>query len=171
MAAEAATAETEQGAAEEAAPKKGRGKLLLVVALVLLLAGGGGAAAWYLGYLPFGDAAAPEEAEPEAHETAQVGALHAFDPFLANLEDADGNRYLKAALQVEFFEATPPHDFEARVPQLRDLLLTLFTSKTYAEIRTPDGKALLRDDIINRINRTMGRDVVKAVYFTEFIVQ
>jgi len=170
MAAEATAEAGEQEAAAEAAPKKGRGKLLLVVALVLVLAGGGGAA-WYLGYLPFGNTAATEEAEPEAHETVQVGALKAFDPFLANLEDTDGNRYLKASLQVEFFEAEPPHDFEARVPQLRDLLLTLFTSKTYAEIRTPEGKALLRDDIINRINRTMGHDVVKAVYFTEFIVQ
>jgi len=170
MAAEATAETAEQGAAEEAAPKKGRGKLLLIVGLVVVLAGGGGAA-WFLGYLPFGHTAAPEEAEPEAHQAVQVGALHAFDPFLANLEDTDGNRYLKASLQVEFFEAEAPHDFEARIPQLRDLLLTLFTSKTYAEIRTPEGKALLRDDIINRINRTMGHDVVKAVYFTEFIVQ
>jgi len=170
MAAEATAEAAEQGAAEAAAPKKGRGTLLLVVALVLVLAAGAGAA-WYLGYLPFGHAASPEETEPEVHGTAEVGALHAFDPFLANLEDTDGNRYLKASLQVEFFEAEPPRDFEARVPQLRDLLLTLFTSKTYAEIRTPEGKALLRDDIINRINRTMGHDVVKAVYFTEFIVQ
>ena len=172
MAAEATAETAETGAAaEEAAPKKGRGKLLLVVGVVLLLAGGGGGAAWYLGYLPFGHSAEPEEAAPEAHAPVQVGALHAFDPFLANLEDTDGNRYLKASLQVEFFEAEVPHDFEARIPQLRDLLLTVFTSKTYAEIRTPEGKALLRDDIINRINRTLGHDVVKAVYFTEFIVQ
>ena len=31
--------------------------------------------------------------------------------------------------------------------------------------------ALLRDEIINRMNRTLNKDVVKAVYFTEFIVQ
>ena len=54
---------------------------------------------------------------------------------------------------------------------MRDLLLTLLTSKLFAEIRTPEGKALLRDEIINRMNRALNKDLVKAVYFTEFIVQ
>ncbi|TMB47562.1 MAG: flagellar basal body-associated FliL family protein [Deltaproteobacteria bacterium] len=64
-----------------------------------------------------------------------------------------------------------PDEFTARQAQVRDLLLTLFTSKQFAEIRTPQGKALLRDEIINRINRAINHDLVKAVYFTEFIVQ
>ncbi len=74
-------------------------------------------------------------------------------------------------MQVEFFASAVPEEFTARMPQMRDLLLTLFTSKVFAEIRTPDGKALLRDEIINRLNRALGRDLVKAVYLTEFIVQ
>ena len=32
-------------------------------------------------------------------------------------------------------------------------------------------RAVLRDEIINRMNRTLNHDLVKAVYFTEFIVQ
>jgi len=43
--------------------------------------------------------------------------------------------------------------------------------KLFAEIRTPQGKALLRDEIINRMNRVLRKDLVKAVYFTEFIIQ
>ena len=101
----------------------------------------------------------------------EVGALLAFDPFIANLADEDGKRYLKATLQVEFFAGRVPDEFTARVPQMRDLVLTLLTSKLFAEVRTPEGKAVLRDEIINRMNRTVGRDLVKAVYFTEFIVQ
>ena len=30
---------------------------------------------------------------------------------------------------------------------------------------------MLRDEIINRVNRALNEDLVKAVYFTEFIVQ
>ena len=45
------------------------------------------------------------------------------------------------------------------------------TSKTFAEIRTPQGKTLLREEIVNRLNRAMRKDAVKAIYFTEFIVQ
>lgn len=156
--------------AEAEAPKGGRGKLLIIVAAVVVL-GGGGAAAWFLGFIPHGaPKAEAKEEETKEHKPA-VGALMALDPFIANLADEDGKRYLKATLQVEFFEDKVPEEFAARVPQMRDLLLTLFTSKLFSEIRTPQGKAILRDEIINRMNRTLNHDLVKAVYFTEFIVQ
>ena len=161
-------AEETAAAEAEAPPKSGKGKLLAVVGLVVLLAGGA-AAAWYLGLLPGRKAEAKEEVK-EAAKPA-VGALLALEPFIANLGDEDGKRYLKATLQVEFFNARVPDEFTARQAQVRDLLLTLFTSKQFAEIRTPQGKALLRDEIINRINRALNHDLVKAVYFTEFIVQ
>ena len=157
----------EQPAAAEAAPKKGKGKLLAIVGGVLVLAGAG-VAVWRLGLVSHGAAEAKEEVK---EEKPAVGALLPFDPFIANLADEDGKRYLKATLQVEFFAQQVPPDFAGRMPQMRDLLLTLFTNKVFSEIRTPQGKALLRDEIINRMNRTLNKDVVKAVYFTEFIVQ
>ena len=160
-------AEESTAAEAEAPPKSGKGKLLLVVGLVVLVAGGAGAA-WYLRLLPGKKAEAKESVtEPKP----SVGALLALEPFIANLGDEDGKRYLKATLQVEFFGTRVPDEFTTRQAQVRDLLLTLFTSKQFAEIRTPQGKALLRDEIINRINRAINHDLVKAVYFTEFIVQ
>ncbi len=131
------------------------------LALVASVAG----SAWWLGLLP-----AHRLAEAMIDEPA-VGALLPLDPFIANLADEDGKRYLRATLQVEFFGPRVPDEFNARLPQMRDLLLTLLTSKLFAEIRTPEGKAVLRDEIVNRMNRTLNQDLVKAVYFTEFIVQ
>jgi len=162
-------AEENAAAEAEAPPKSGKGKLLLVVGLVVLVAGGAGAA-WYLQLLPGTKKAEAKQEATEAPKPA-VGALLALEPFIANLGDEDGKRYLKATLQVEFFKTSVPDEFTARQAQVRDLLLTLFTSKQFAEIRTPQGKALLRDEIINRINRALNHDLVKAVYFTEFIVQ
>jgi len=151
-----------------AAEAKGRGKLipLLGGALGLVLVIGGGA--WWFLHRPQPE---PVEAKQEPAEKPDVGAELALDPFIANLADEDGKRYLKATVQLEFFDRKVPEEFNARLPQMRDLLLTLFTSKLFAEIRTPEGKGLLRDDIINRVNRALRRDLVKAVYFTEFIVQ
>jgi flagellar protein FliL len=169
MAEEAMQAEAQTAAL---AKKGGKGKLM-IVAVVLLLAGGGGAA-WWFGVLPVLSQGAPAEAKEEGEpkeKRPEVGALLALDPFIANLADEDGKRYLKATVQVEFTEGKVPPEVNARLPQIRDLLLTLFTSKMFAEIRTPQGKALLRDEIINRLNRVLRRDLVKAVYFTEFIVQ
>jgi flagellar protein FliL len=148
----------------EAAGRGGTRRTLAALGGLAMVAGVAGTA-WWLGLLP-----ARNEAEAKVEELA-VGALLPLDPFIANLADEDGRRYLKATLQVEFFGPRVPDEFNARVPQVRDLLLTLFTSKLFAEIRTPEGKAVLRDEIVSRMNRVLNKDVVKAVYFTEFIVQ
>lgn len=99
------------------------------------------------------------------------GGMRPLDPFLANLADETSSRYLKMSLQVEFVDAEPPAAFDARLPQIRDVILTLVTSKTFADIRTAEGKERLREDVIDRINHVLAQDAVKSVYFTEFIVQ
>jgi flagellar FliL protein len=177
MAEEEAAAE---GAAAEEKPAGGGGRKLVLIAVAVLLLGGGGAAAWFMGLFGGGHAAPPAEGEAahgdDGHGAAEaatpdVGALYALDPFIANLSDEDGRRYLKATLQVEFFKGQVPGEWNARLPQVRDLLLTLFSSKNFAEVRTPQGKAVLRDEIVTRLNHALRSDMVKAVYFTEFIVQ
>jgi flagellar FliL protein len=155
---------------------------ILLSAVVLVC--GAVVGAWYLGMLPGmagggrhleATAAVPESqkaGEQEASgEHGSPGPLLALEPFIANLADESDTRYLKATFQVEFLGTTVPPGVDARLPQIRDLLLTLLTSKTFAEIRTPEGKEQLRDEIIARINGVLMRDIVKTVYFTEFIVQ
>jgi flagellar FliL protein len=181
-------AEGAEGAEGAEAPKK-KSKLIPMVGSAVVLVAGATAALWYLGIGPFAGGrpkhaeatAAIEEGEPEGAGEAEggkggkpgeaPGGLVALAPFIANLADDGGRRYLKATFQIDFGSATVPASVEAHLPQMRDLLLTLFTSKTYDEIRTPEGKQQLREEIIGRVNQVLDRDLAKAVYFTEFIVQ
>jgi len=153
---------------EAADPRRRSGGVMHAIALGCALAlalGGIGAAAWRLGIaqVPAAPAALPP---PGA-----AGAIEPMDPFIANLGDEDGRRYVKATIQVEFYDAIVPPEFHQRLPQTRDMLLTLLSSKTFADVRTPHGKAVLREEIVNRLNTVLAEDAVKAVYFTEFIVQ
>ena len=61
-------------------------------------------AAWWLGFLPERTAAEARLEEPA------IGALLPLDPFIANLADEDGRRYLKATLQIEFFGPRVPDE-------------------------------------------------------------
>lgn len=181
----ASAAHTAEGA--EGAAAKGGGKLKLILIVVVLLAAGGGGA-YFAGLLPFGaksEAKAEGEAAEGGHGEAKggehgeakdgaekkVGAIRPMDPFIANLADEDADRYIKTTVQVEFLDAEAPESFEHKLPQIRDLILTLLTNRTFDDIRTPDGKERLREDVIDRINHAMEREAVRAVYFTEFIVQ
>ncbi len=157
--------------ADDSAPEQRRGGILHAVALacaVALAIGGIGAAAWRAGV---GRIAAQPAAVPPAVAGTREGTLEPMDPFIANLADEDGHRYLKATLQVEFYDAVAPPEFHRRLPQARDMLLTLLSSKTFADVRSPQGKAVLREEIVNRLNTVLNEDAVKAIYFTEFIVQ
>lgn len=158
--------------ASGASPSGQRGGIMHAVALgcaLALAAGGIGAAAWRLGIGNPAAEAVATPGQPAAH--GPDGALEPMDPFIANLGDDDGRRYLKATLQVEFYDPIVPPEFHSRLPQARDMLLTLLASKTFAEVRTPQGKAVLREEIVNRLNTVLGQEAVRAVYFTEFIVQ
>jgi len=157
--------------ADESAPEHRRGGILHAVALACAIAlaiGGIGAAAWRLGVGRFTPAPTPAAA---AVAGTREGTLEPMDPFIANLADEDGHRYLKATLQVEFYDAVAPPEFHRRLPQARDMLLTLLSSKSFADVRSPQGKAVLREEIVNRLNTVLNEDAVKAIYFTEFIVQ
>ena len=186
--------EAEKPAEGAEAPKK-KSKLIPMIGSVVVLLAGAVTALWYLGVGPFAGEARHAEATAAVEEAHGGGGGHgeeddghgggggghgggdghagilALEPFIANLADDGGRRYLKATFQVDFGSAEVPAAMQARLPQTRDLLLTLFTSKTFDDIRTPEGKQQLREEIIARINQVLDRDVVKAVYFTEFIVQ
>ncbi|MCC6850371.1 MAG: flagellar basal body-associated FliL family protein [Deltaproteobacteria bacterium] len=174
----------------EEAPKKS--KLVPMIGSGVVVLAGALAALWYLGVGPFaggapkhGEATAAvedgghggggehggEAAEGHGGGGGGTGGLLSLEPFIANLADDGGRRYLKATFQIDFGGAEIPAAMQARLPQTRDLLLTLFTSKTFEEIRTPEGKQQLREEIIARVNQVLDRDLAKAVYFTEFIVQ
>jgi flagellar basal body-associated protein FliL len=174
--------------AEEAQAGKKKSKLVPMIGSGVVVVLGAVVALWYLGIGPFAGGA-PKHAEATAaveedggqgghgekeesgSHGGKPGGIVALEPFIANLADDGGRRYLKATFQIDFGTAEVPAVMQARLPQTRDLLLTLFTSKTFDDIRTPEGKQQLREEIIARVNQVLDRDVAKAVYFTEFIVQ
>jgi flagellar protein FliL len=154
-------------------------KLTLIIVLIVLLAGG-------LGYVMFFApskvtsslrALGPKEAGPgekilekEEASVAQ-GHLYNMDPFVVNLADTDRSRFLKIRINIESQEGKPNEEFDKRLPQLRDTILTVLTSKTAKDIFDSEGKRKLREEIIRKLNQTLTRFKVKTIYFTEFMIQ
>ena len=174
-------ADADEATSPEAAEQGKKGKssqLLIIIVAAVVLVLGGGASAYFLGVFGGGDEAEAAKKEgghrgDDGHGEDVDGAnsLAMLDTFVVNLNDPKSQRYLKVTMQVEFFGDDPPERFSTRRPQIRDLVLTLLSSKGVADVRTIEGKQQLRDEVIARINRVIDDDVVKAIYFAEFIVQ
>ncbi|MDE3019127.1 MAG: flagellar basal body-associated FliL family protein [Nitrospirota bacterium] len=110
------------------------------------------------------------EAPKAAGEKGAPVSIFDLDPFIVNLADADV-RYLKLTVKLDLDRSETRDEIAARLPQVRDAILILLTSKDAASIRSTQGKFQLRDEIVNRVNSTLPKNGVRTAYFTEFVVQ
>jgi flagellar FliL protein len=98
-------------------------------------------------------------------------ALVPLAPFLVNLSGDQGQRYLRLVAQVEVRGEQAKDELEIHLPEVRNRLLFLLTSKTFADISSTQGKYDLQADITKNINETLDGSFIRKTYFTEFIVQ
>ena len=159
--------------AADAAPAKGGGKkkMLIIGGVVLALAGGGG-------YYWKAKAAGAAEAEHESAATKEVSpkerGLVSFDPFVANLADPGGQRFVRAIVQLvvgDAHMAAEMTETPVLTMQARAIILELLATQTADALVTPEGKVALRQAIAERIAEALHEVEVVDVLFSDFVVQ
>ncbi|CAG1065549.1 hypothetical protein BAC1_01132 [uncultured bacterium] len=173
-------AEVEKKEESTAPAKKGKGLLIAIIAVAILGAGAGayfvfggkeGAPAAAEGHGATAEASGQESA-PAAHgEQPPKDTIFNLEPFIVNLLDNSGTRYLKLTVNLELTEGASSADLNAQSTQIRDSLIILLSSKSYTDIGTVEGKYLMRDEIVARVNQFLKKGKVKTAYFTEFVIQ
>ena len=155
---------------EEASPSgKFPLKWILIGVVVLVLAGGG-----YVGWTmvdtdpePEADPSASNQKAPEM----EVGQTFSMDPFVVNLNETGGKRYLKSKIELEYMEESVGEELKSRLPQMRDVILLHLSSKTLDEIRSIDGKVELKNALVKRINQVLKQGKIRNLFFTQFVIQ
>jgi flagellar FliL protein len=100
-----------------------------------------------------------------------IGPLFSFDTFIVNLADPSGSRYLRMTIDVEVDNNAVIEEMKQRQPQLRDMIISLVSNKTYNDVSTIRGKLAIKEEIIRRFNLILKSGKVRNIYFTEFVVQ
>lgn len=150
-------------------------KAIIIIAGVMFvfmaLVGGG----FYMMWVKIASLMPPEEVIEEVveeeEEVVVIGEMFPLDPFVVNLADGNGKRYLRATVQLELAPEQAAATFEQRLPQIRDVVLTILSTKEFEDIRTADGKMSLRTEIITRLNELLNNESVTNIYFTDFVIQ
>jgi flagellar FliL protein len=117
---------------------------------------------------------APDKAKPE-----EIGAVVSVDTFIVNLADPGGNRYLRVTMDLELAGKpadksggkTAGDELAKRMPQIRDAILMILSTKRYVDISTPEGKSALREEILNAANGLLASSQISRIYFKEFVIQ
>ena len=105
------------------------------------------------------------------HGGSGASTLVPLAPFIVNLSGDQGQRYLRLVTQVEVRGELSKDELEKHLPEVRNRLLFLLSSKTFADIGGTQGKYDLQAEITKNINETLDGPFIKKTYFTEFIVQ
>ena len=153
----------------------GKKKLIIIIAAAfILLLIIGGAAFFFL-------KPAPEVIEksdpglvvpvPEITVSQDIGPMVKIDEFIVNIISEDGRHYVKAALTLELNKEDALEETSKRMPQIRDAILLLVGNKTFEELHDLQGKKQLKAELVSKINSFMQTGKVKAIYFTDFVVQ
>lgn len=159
--------------------------LLILMGLVLVLVlgmGGGMFMIWSKLSAVSPKAVVPEtgaEVAPDKAKPEEIGAVVSVDTFIVNLADPGGNRYLRVTMDLEL--AGKPADKSAgktagdelakRMPQIRDAILMILSTKRYVDISTPEGKTALREEILSAANGLLASSQISRIYFKEFVIQ
>jgi flagellar protein FliL len=94
-----------------------------------------------------------------------------MEPFIVNLADNTGDRYLKAVIQLEISGVAEVKALDELKPKFRDCIVDMLSAKSFKELMDVNGKQPLREDIAAKLNAFMKKGKITKVYFTEFVIQ
>jgi len=153
---------TEEEQTEEP-KKKPKFKWILIASVALAIVASGSIAGFYL--------ITKADSKKPSPEKSDVLSIWPMEPFVVNIAETNGERYLKIVIQLETSDPGVGPELEQIKPRIRDSILDLLTPKTFKDIMDLSGKQRLREDIAGRINNILQRGKVTRVYFTEFVIQ
>lgn len=147
---------------------------IIGITLILLLLAGGGFAGWTL--LKSKGSTEPASSGEVSGSEANLDAApltYTLNTYIVNLMGNSGmsNRYLKVGVLLGISNPSYIPVVEKYKPMLDDAALILLSSKTYNDLATVEGKIVLKQEFISRVNQILGGNVVNKIYFSEFVVQ
>lgn len=169
--------------AEEEEKKSGKTLIivLLGVGVLLLLVLAVGATLFMTG--AFDKNAAGETSAAETPQEAAVPAVkrsgtpiyHPLKSFTVNFQDTSDALFLQVDVQIMTYDETVLEEIRLHDPVIRNQLLMLFSQQNSRELRTREGKEMLRQQALEEMRRIMtertGRQGIEDLFFTSFVMQ
>lgn len=123
-----------------------------------------------------------------AFQGGDLGVPVTLGERIVNLADPGGFRYLKVEIVLSLSEpglfstelsTEELHKHQERLravmepfePQVQDILTTVLSSRTVDEVASAEGKTLLREELIERLQPLFRQQHISGLYFAQFVVQ
>ena len=129
-------------------------KFLLSMLVILVFAGGGGILFYVL-----------QKGEDE-QKTAASYKIMELEPIVINLSDG---HYIRIAIALGY--TGEESELKSKLPAVNDILITTVGAMSSKELISPEGKELLKENLLLKINSVLSGVQVRNIFYREFIVQ
>jgi flagellar FliL protein len=109
--------------------------------------------------------------KPKAPVANEVKEVFMVEDMVVNPAETNGTRFLNTTIGLGVGDLLAKQTLEEKAPQVRDALISILTTKTIPELVQPDGKKILRNEIIKKVDRIIAPYQVLEVYFVAFVLQ
>lgn len=172
-----------------AAPRRmqsGKALVLILIAVLVVVLIAAGVVVWLLlqkkselaGAQAAPDQAAVQQPAPAPAVPATPPTFVSLDPFVVNLQQEGGERYLQLILAARVADPKAADTLKGFMPEVRHRINLRLSGKMPSEINTPQGQEALAAEIAADINNVLGsaqtsgpNALVQAVLFNSFIIQ
>ncbi|QOJ22506.1 MAG: flagellar basal body-associated protein FliL [Gammaproteobacteria bacterium] len=149
--------------------KKGKKGLIIAILIAIIAIGAGAGGTWYFMKTSGGEESEPAQPKPKPTKFVDL------DIFTVNLQPEENNQYLQVGLTIKARETEVIQEITKQMPDIRNRILMLLSSKKAVEIAGIQGKQLLSQQIVDEIRQSLGseelQDDIREVLFTSFVIQ
>ncbi len=157
--------------AEEEAKKQKKKKLMMIVAAVVVLAGAVGYYIYHKNNEEAARHAAEEAQKPENILKKQLSERKAnatpiyvpMDEIVVNLPGRGGEHYLQTKIVLRTGDSSTEGKIKDNLPQIRDRVITVLSSRQMQEFATVEGKTMLSKEVALVINSIISPQLT-AIY-------
>ena len=149
-----------------------RNQAIAVVAVILLAAGTiSGGWFYYKNTIRNNGSVSSGSPSPEIDTEVNMGPMVDIREFIVNIISDDNSHYLRTSMTIELSNQAAYDEINKRMPQIRDAILMLASSKTFEELYDIHGKKQLKAELLIELNEMLTKGEAVAIYFTDFVVQ
>jgi len=130
-------------------------KKILILLLVVTMVAGGGVLFYVI-----------QEGKKNEQKTAASFKIMELEPIVINLSDG---HYIRIAIALGY--TGKESELKSKLPAINDILITTVGAMSSKELISPEGKELLKENLLLKINSVLSGVQVRNIFYREFIVQ
>lgn len=109
--------------------------------------------------------------ESKGHGEPATSTFFAVKDIVVNPAGTGGTRFLSVSFAFQVDSPEMAELLKSKETIIRDVLITILSAKTVAQLTDPKQKEIIRYQIKKRVSQLMEAEEIMAVYYTDFVLQ